>query len=537
MVTLPGGTFTMGDTISASPPAIVAPHRVTVSSFAISRTEITQGQWAAVMGFFWGGSEDNLAAGNMTFYDAVAFCNAKSEQDGLQPAYIIDGDGVHWDRAAAGYRLPTEAEWEYAARGGPGHENLPYPGSADLEAVAWHYDNTGGNVQLVAQKQPNQFGLYDMSGNVSEWCWDYYDDYHDGGPPTLAVDPFGPVWGADYEHVIPTIGSTARITRGGSESSPPSSGFAVYGGRGPSDPGRKHGGTGFRVVRSVATPANLASAPIVPPILSSAEGTASAPPAAPAGMVYIFGGVFQRGTQRPVPGTSASSSPEHTATVRSFFVGRTEVTRAEYNEFLVATSHDPLPGGERAANYPVTMVSWFDAVAYCNWRSEQEGLEPYYFSDRGLWRRNVDTDGYRLPTEAEWEYVAGVGTPGVMVGVYSTEPPPTPRRDWSEDNSRGLPHEVATSTPDDLGLYDLHGNVSEWCWDSAMSFWGLTFAVDPAAQYYSANPAVVRGGSFRDEFDSFWIVRRVRLARSESDPTVGFRVARSTPRPGEQAAD
>ena len=109
MVTLPGGTFTMGDTISAFPQAPLAPHRVTVSSFEISRTEITQGQWAAVMGFFWGGGEDNLAAGNMTFYDAVAFCNAKSEQEGLQPAYIIDGDGVHWDRAANGYRLPTEA--------------------------------------------------------------------------------------------------------------------------------------------------------------------------------------------------------------------------------------------------------------------------------------------------------------------------------------------------------------------------------------------------------------------------------------------
>ena len=161
--------------------------------FSILATEVTQELYESVMGEnpskFKG--EKNLPVENVSWYDAVYFCNKLSAKCGLTPVYAVDGepDVEKWSYAPHkgniitgtvsqneenGYRLPTMEEWQYAAKGG---QEFKYSGSGNLYEVGWYADNSGRKTHPVAQKNPNGYGLYDMSGNVFEWCWD--SDGHD----------------------------------------------------------------------------------------------------------------------------------------------------------------------------------------------------------------------------------------------------------------------------------------------------------------------------------------------------------------------
>ena len=166
-------------------------HNVTLDSFYIGKYEVTQKEYEEIMGEnpsnFKG---ENLPVESVTWYDAINFCNNLSQKQGLTPVYTIDGENVTWDRAANGYRLPTEAEWEYAARAGTttpfntensiGAEDAnfyghyPYGIEENLETKPGEYRQ---ETVEVGSFNPNNWGLYDMHGNVREWCFDYYGEY------------------------------------------------------------------------------------------------------------------------------------------------------------------------------------------------------------------------------------------------------------------------------------------------------------------------------------------------------------------------
>ncbi len=203
LVPVAGGTFTAGTT------------PVTISSFKMDKYEVTFELWTEVRTWALTHGYTDLVAGmngynpvgannpvdSVNWYDVVKWCNARSEKDGLTPVYYsrsaqdtvyrtgdlnINVDAVKW--TANGYRLPTEAEWEFAAKGGSQSKGFTFSGSNTIGDVAWYGTNSGGATHIVGTKQPNELGIYDMSGNVFEWCWDWFSMEY----PSGLTDPKGP---------------------------------------------------------------------------------------------------------------------------------------------------------------------------------------------------------------------------------------------------------------------------------------------------------------------------------------------------------
>lgn len=209
MVFVPGGNFLMGSAEGTQMSVILSP-------FYMAKYQVTQAEYEEMVGslpHYLYGLGDDYPIHSINWFNAIKYCNLRSAHENLTPVYSIDGvtDFDKWahggmegeivcDWDANGYRLPTEAEWEYAARGAANNPDYLYSGSNDLDEVGWFDgNNTTDGVKPVGQKLPNGLGIYDMSGNVWEWCWDYPGGYEDAPQ----VNPSG------------GEGSGYRILRGG----------------------------------------------------------------------------------------------------------------------------------------------------------------------------------------------------------------------------------------------------------------------------------------------------------------------------------
>jgi len=245
---------------AGDPNSIWIDHDVTLThAFWIGSTEITREAWES-----WSGGSGwtytsfpqlpcttsttttDCPADSVSWYDIAQYANAMSAEEGLTPCYLTDGTDLETvyltdPYSCTGYRLPTEAEWEYAARAG---EDTTYSGSNTSVDVAWTYENAASLATYsheVGTLAPNAWGLYDMSGNVWEWVGDWFNDTHNGAP---LIDPAGPVTGSGEEYE-----GHYRITRGGGSSYDAS--FAIVSYRVSMYPDYRVFYVGFRLARSI----------------------------------------------------------------------------------------------------------------------------------------------------------------------------------------------------------------------------------------------------------------------------------------------
>lgn len=214
MVLVKGGAFQIRENIvkykvkiGSLEKAVSQPQQVTLNDFLIAKHQLTFEEFDAFCKATsrdlpndegWGRGKWPVI--NVSWFDAIDYCNWRSQQEGLMEVYRINQQEVIANWNANGYRLATEAEWEYAARGGQQSHGFDYAGSNLVDEVAWYQDNSGGKTHPVGEKKANELGIYDLSGNVWEWCWDWHgDDYL-----TDPTNPKGPDTGS------------RRISRGGS---------------------------------------------------------------------------------------------------------------------------------------------------------------------------------------------------------------------------------------------------------------------------------------------------------------------------------
>ena len=438
------GTFTMGATPEMKNPRKeeLPAHKVTLTKdYYMAKTEVTQALWKAVMGNnpseFKG---DRMPVESVSWNDCQTFIKKLNAATGKK------------------FRLPTEAEWEFAARGGNRTRQTPYGGSDNIGLVAWYGGNSGNTTHDVAGKLPNELGIYDMNGNVTEWCNDAFAFYTDS-PQT---DPTGASSGND------------RVTRGGAYS------WAFAGNITFRDcsPAQGRGrGLGLRLAITDD------SAPAAKRALSIADGGTDVSYSngvltvngVSYEMVEVKAGSFTMGATSEMQNPEDGEKPAHKVTLtKDYYMGKTEVTQALWK---AVTGKNP--SWNEGDNRPVEGVSWGDCQIFISMLNAATGKK------------------FRLPTEAEWEYAARGGKKSKHYqysGSNSAEDVA-----WNEDNSMGRTQDVAMKKPNELGLYDMSGNVGEWCsdWYGDYSSAPQTNPTGPA----SGTNRVSRGGSSRYEAD------------------------------------
>jgi formylglycine-generating enzyme required for sulfatase activity len=562
LVSIAAGTFTMGSPAKVGRFSNEVPQtEVTISkSFWLGKTEVTQGQWESLMegnpSSFKG---PDLPVESVSWEDAMAFCEKltqrEREADRLPEGYV--------------YTLPTEAQWEYACRAGTTTRFSFGDNDSDLGDYGWYNLNSRNSPHPVGEKLENSWGLYDMHGNVWEWCRDWYGNYpggtitdpagHDSGSSRILR---GGAWGGDAEScrsayrdanrpvsayesygfrlaLIP-VSSTESGGSGSDVEDLTAPIITLIGeatiqhalGTPYEDPGATaadnvddtvtvirigtvDGNTlgSYTLTYSAGDSAGNAATPVtrtvdVVDLSSGGEDPASKViPDLDLELVSIVAGTFTMGSPADEVGRFNDEGPQTEVTIsKSFWLGKTEVTQGQWESVMGGN-----PSHFKGPDLPVEQVSWEDAMAFCEVLTQRE-------RDAG---RLPEGYVYTLPTEAQWEYACRAGTTTRFsfgdsdsdLGDYG----------WYGGNSGNQTHPVGEKLANPWGLYDMHGNVNEWCRDWSGNYSGGTIT-DPAGAD-SGSLRILRGGFFND------VAGLCRSAsRSRSWPLltltyVGFRVA------------
>jgi formylglycine-generating enzyme required for sulfatase activity len=478
LVEIPAGTFRIGKKNGGRG------HDVTLtSSFSLGKTEVTQKQWQQVMGTTpWDKSamesNEDVPACCMTWLDATDFCQKLTERE-------RSSGGLP---AGEQYRLPTEAEWEYACRAGTTTAYSFGDEEPKLGDFAWFSGNADGKVHPAGTKKPNPWGLYDMHGNVFEWCSDYHAEKQASG-----VDPVGPAGGSN------------RVYRGGSCChAPVNCRSAVRGFCDPSTPG---GLLGFRVARGRP----LLYASIEDRKIDKVDNEAMLPKlrlkivtnSVGIELLEIPAGKNEMGDNRHALGAVTLTRP--------YWLGKTEVTRGQWQR-VMTTKPWGSTAGESDADLPAVDISWEDATDFCQKLTQLERVSGALPAG----------EQYRLPTQAEWEYACRAGT--TTQYSFGDDASRLGEFAWYSGNANRLPHPVGEKLPNPWGLYDMHGNVCESCsdWYGLHDLRGDDPAGPPEATF--RNP---RGGSFVSGKESCCSgYHGDSLVRTSTGGGLGFRVAR-----------
>ena len=535
LVRIQEGEFQMG-----TPPANLSEndefpaHQVEISQpFYMSQTEVTQSQFEKIMGRNPSKHLNPLGpVENVTWAEANEFCKQLGIQEGRE------------------YRLPTEAEWEYAARGNS--MDLFSFGSqvSQLTEYAIHKLNSNGKTAAVKTLKPNSFKLYDVHGNVAEWCQDWYDPLYYSKSP--ATDPPGPT--LSQYRVPPQF----KVIRGGDFNSVEECKSAFRGAAFPDD---KSDAIGFRVVLLTSRDGGLpnmigeSQASLTPNSnstttnSSTTTSTSSSVPSQPTATLpnleptplsesYASFAATKAGEQKVVgplklrvawcpagsfqmgrPSTYASrfypANQVQVQLTKGFWMGQLEVRQGLWMHVMKTDPWSDKMSSKSAPDYPAVYISHADATAFCAAVTKRGHSEGWLGSEWAI----------QLPTEAQWEYAARAGSTSrfitgdnsVSIGEYA----------WFRDNTYALgekyPHRAGTKKTNAWSLYDMTGNVYEWCadWWNTQLPGGRDPIVTAEAQY-----RVRRGGvydnSMEDQLSLFW--------RSNSPPDTkksdtGFRFA------------
>ena len=476
LVPIPSGEFLMG---SPEPqekePKLLGPdviwwkliegpqHKVKITkAFYIGATEVTQGQWKAVMGNNPATTpgDDNLPVDQISWDDCRAFLKKLSDKEGRT------------------YRLPTEAEWEYVCRAGTTTKFSFGDDEARLDEYAWHAKGDGSDLKAgprafklhpVGQKKPNAWGLYDLHGNAWEWCSDRFAGSKTPYDAQPQVDPIGAVkdWGD-------------RVMRGGARFyNKPTTCTSTC--RNAYEGDYRIGDVSFRVVL-VSPEVVPAVKPTDPKPPLTFEQRVSAPEEKARleklgavrnslGMIMmpIPAGEFTMGSTD----TKYEMAAHKVKITRAFHLGATEVTQAQWKAVMGGN-----PSFFQGDDLPVENLNWNECQEFLKKLSEKEGKT------------------YRLPTEAEWEYACRAGSTtrysfgdeAAALGDYA----------WYGANSEVATHPVGQKKANAWGLYDMYGNVWEWCQDRISANYEDKEQTDPAGPA-EGSQRCFRGGAWYDD--------------------------------------